>query len=101
MPVYMVIEVTVVDATLYAEYVARVPAVVAKYGGRYIVRGGEVIPLTGDWRPERLVILEFPSMDRMTEWNFSPEYLELAQIRARAARTRAIAVAGADEPGSR
>ena len=94
MPVYMVIEVEVLDPDVYAEYVARVPAVVEKYGGRYLVRGGEVVPLTGDWQPERMVILEFPSMERMTAWNFSPEYLELAQIRARSARTRAVALRG-------
>jgi uncharacterized protein (DUF1330 family) len=93
-PVYMVIEVEVVDAATYAEYVARIPAVVEKYGGRYLVRGSEVVPLTGDWRPERLIILELPSMEQMTTWNFSPEYLELAPLRGRAARTRAIAVQG-------
>jgi uncharacterized protein (DUF1330 family) len=94
MPVYMVIEVQVLDAELYAEYAARVPAVVARYGGRYLVRGGEVIALTGDWRPERMIVLEFPSMERMTEWNFSPDYLELAPLRARSTRTRAVALHG-------
>jgi uncharacterized protein (DUF1330 family) len=58
------------------------------------VRGGEVIPLTGDWRPERIVILGFPSIERMTEWNFSPEYLALAPLRARSTKTRAVAVRG-------
>lgn len=93
----MVIEVTVVNPERYAEYVARVPAVVARYGGRYLVRGGEVVPLTGDWRPERLVILEFPSMEQMTEWNFSEEYVALAPLRAESTITRAIAVHGTSE----
>jgi uncharacterized protein (DUF1330 family) len=94
MAAYMVIEIEVLEPATYAEYMARVPAVVEKYGGRYLVRGGEVIPLTGEWRPERVIILEFPSMEHMTAWNFSPEYLELAQIRARSANTRAIALHG-------
>jgi uncharacterized protein (DUF1330 family) len=94
MAVYMVIEVQVLDPALYAEYTARVPAVVAQYGGRYLVRGGDVVPLTGDWRPDRIVILEFAAMEQMTAWNFSPEYLALAPLRARSVTTRAIALHG-------
>jgi uncharacterized protein (DUF1330 family) len=101
MPAYMVIDVTVLDPDAYREYTARVPAVVARYGGRYLVRTDDVIPLAGEWRPERLIVLEFPSMERMTEWNFSPEYLALAQIRARATRTRAIAVRGVEDAARR
>jgi uncharacterized protein (DUF1330 family) len=94
MPVYMIIEIEVLDESTYAEYVRKVPATVAKYGGRYLVRGGPVTPLAGDWRPERIIVLEFPSAGQMQEWNSSPEYLELAPIRAGATRTRAIAVEG-------
>jgi uncharacterized protein (DUF1330 family) len=56
MAAYMVIEAEVLEPAAYAEYMARVPAVVEKYGGRYLVRGGEVIPLSGEWRPERVII---------------------------------------------
>lgn len=94
MPVYMIIEIEVLDEGTYAEYVQKVPATVAEYGGRYLVRGGPVTPLTGDWRPERIIVLEFPSAQQMREWNSSPEYLELAPIRTKATRTRAIAVEG-------
>jgi uncharacterized protein (DUF1330 family) len=94
-PVYMLIEIAeVMDADTYGEYQKRVPATVEKYDGRYIVRGGPVVPLTGDWNPPRVIILEFPSMERMTEWNLSPEYLALAPLRARSTRTRAIALRG-------
>jgi uncharacterized protein (DUF1330 family) len=95
MPVYMVIEVTkIVDPDTYAEYQRRVPATVEKYGGRYVVRGGAVVSLTGDWNPARMVVLEFPSMERMTEWNFSSDYLELVPLRTRSTKTRAIALEG-------
>jgi uncharacterized protein (DUF1330 family) len=94
-PVYMVIEVTeILDAATYAEYQRLVPATVEKYGGRYVVRGNEVIPLTGDWRPARVIILEFPTMERMTEWNFSSDYLDLAPLRMRSTKARAIALEG-------
>ncbi len=94
MPAYMIVEVAILDETTYAEYVRKVPATVAKYGGRYLVRGGQVTPLTGDWRPERIIVLEFPTAERMRQWNSSPEYVELAPLRTKATRTRAIAVEG-------
>jgi uncharacterized protein (DUF1330 family) len=72
----------------------KVPATVRKYGGRYVVRGGAVTPLTGDWRPERIIVLEFPSAEQMQRWNLSPEYLGLAPLRVRSTKTRAIAVEG-------
>ncbi len=72
----------------------KVPATVRKYGGRYVVRGGAVTPLTGDWRPERIIVLEFPTAEQMQRWNVSPEYLELAPLRVRSTKTRAIAVEG-------
>lgn len=49
-----------------------------------------MIPLAGDWHPERVVIVEFPSIERLTEWSFSAEYLALAPLRARSTRTRAV-----------
>ncbi len=94
MSVYMIIEIEITDKNTYAEYVEKVPATVEEYGGRYIVRGGAVTPLTGDWRPERVIVLEFPSADEMQRWNSSPEYLELAPLRMRSTKTRAIAVEG-------
>lgn len=100
MPVYMIIEITVEDAQTYAEYVERVPATVEKYGGRYVVRGGAVTPLTGDWSPERIIILEFPTAEQMRRRNSSPEYLELAPLRMSSTKTRAIALEGYS-PGAR
>jgi uncharacterized protein (DUF1330 family) len=98
MPVYMVIEVTVRDREVYAEYMRRVPATVEQYGGRYVVRGGRVVALTGDWNPERVVILEFPTAQHMERWNASPEYAAVAPLRARSATTRAIALEGYAPP---
>lgn len=94
MPVYMVIEIEVHDPQTYAEYMDRVPETVAKYGGRYVVRGGQVIPLTGDWTPQRIIIVEFPTFEQMWTWNSSPEYQELAPLRIRSTTTRAIALEG-------
>ena len=94
MPVYIIIDITVIDQVLYEEYVARVPAVVEQYGGRYLVRGGEVVALAGDWQPERIVVLEFESSDQAQEYLTSPEYLALAPLRQKSMTSRAIIVPG-------
>ena len=96
MPVYLIIEIAVVDQGLYEEYVARVPAVVEQYGGRYLVRGGEVVALAGDWQPERIVVLEFESSDQAQDYLTSPEYLALAPLRQKSTTSRAIIVQGYD-----
>ena len=67
----------------------------ASFGGVYVARGGETIVLEGDWEPERLVIIEFPSMDRLLVWYRSPEYQEWAPIRQRyAPASRIVALEG-------
>ena len=77
MSVYMIIDVEVTDSDTYAEYVERVHSVVEKFGGRYLVRGGDVRVLAGDWHPERVVLLEFPSAEHLQRWLTSPEYAPL------------------------
>ncbi len=98
MSFYIVIEIEVTDADAYAEYVARVPETVEKYGGKYLVRGGAVVTLQGDWKPERVIVLEFPSAEQASTWAFSPEYSAVSPIREKAAKTRAIGVQGVDSP---
>jgi uncharacterized protein (DUF1330 family) len=94
MPVYIIIDIAIMDQGLYEEYVGRVPEVVEQYGGRYLVRGGEVVPLAGDWQPERIVVLEFESSDQAQEYLTSPEYLALASLRGKSISSRAIIVPG-------
>ena len=94
MPVYVIIDITVTDQELYEEYVAQVPVVVEQYGGRYLVRGGEVVALAGGWQPERIVVLEFESSDQAQDYLTSPEYLALADLREKSITSRAIIVPG-------
>jgi len=94
MSVYVIIDITVIDQDVYEEYVARVPALVEQYGGRYLVRGGEVATLTGDWQPERIVVLEFDSSEQVQEFYASPEYQALAPLREQSTNSRAILVKG-------
>lgn len=57
----------------------------AAFGGVYKARGGELTVLEGDWEPDRMVIIEFPSMKELLSWYRSPEYQEWASVRQRLA----------------
>ena len=90
MPAYIM----VIDAEQYEEYKRLAQAAVAQYGGRYLVRGGESVILEGTWRPNRIVVLEFPSLQQAKIFYESPEYREARAARAGAAEMDMIAVAG-------
>jgi uncharacterized protein (DUF1330 family) len=93
MPVYLIIEINVQDYELYAEYTVQVLPVVERYGGRYLARG-EVFPVLGGWRPERLVLVQFETMDLVQDFLTSPEYQALIPLRQRASSSRAIVIEG-------
>ncbi|MFZ0052062.1 MAG: DUF1330 domain-containing protein [Desulfobaccales bacterium] len=96
MPVYLIIDVAVIDPDLYGEYVEQVPAVVERYGGRYLARGGDVVPLTADWHPQRIILIEFDSIDQVRDCFTSPEFLALAPLRKESTTSRAIIVEGCE-----
>jgi uncharacterized protein (DUF1330 family) len=73
--------VSIEDPVRYEDYKRMVPGTLAPFGGRFIARGGEVDVLEGTWRPERLVILEFPSVERARAWWNSPGYAEARALR--------------------
>src|SRR5438874_3200851 len=82
MPAYVISEVEILDETRANSYRALASASIAQYGGRYTVRGGAIELLEGERNPtRRLVIVEFPSMQRAREWYGSPEYAEALKAR--------------------
>ena len=95
MAAYVIGEIEVTDPAAYEEYRRQVMAVVTKYGGKFIVRGGKVETLEGGWAPRRFVALEFPSMEQAQKWYRSPEYAPLIELRKRASRGKLILVEGA------
>ena len=95
MAVYVIGEIEVTDQATYDDYRKQVPATVAKYGGRFIMRGGKVETLEGGWAPKRIVALEFPSMEQAQKWYRSAEYTPLIKLRQKAARGKLILVEGA------
>lgn len=95
MSVYMIVEVKeVMDKERYGEYVRKVPHTVAKFGGKYLARGGQAKTVSGKWNPARIIIVEFASMDKFNAWWNSPEYQALAPLREQSADTAAIVVEG-------
>src|SRR5262245_15853851 len=69
MPAYLIAEHVVTDATKFEEYWTKVGPMIAKYGGRYLTKGGShKFPEGGHWKPERVVIIEFPDMDSLNRW---------------------------------
>jgi uncharacterized protein (DUF1330 family) len=94
MPAYVIVETDVHDPEQYERYKAASPGAVAAGGGRFIVRGGEMAVLEGDWQPKRLVVLEFEDLDAAKRWYESPEYQDAKRLREGAAHLRMVAVEG-------
>ena len=94
MAVYFIADIEVTDPESFEGYKKRVAPIVEKYGGRYLVRGGEPTAVEGDWKPTRIVVLEFPSEEQLKRFATAPEYEPVAAIRHRAANTNAIIVQG-------
>jgi uncharacterized protein (DUF1330 family) len=94
MPAYIIAEIDVHDAARYEQYKALAPDAIARYGGRYLVRGGDAAVLEGDWKPKRVVVLEFPTLEVAKQFHDSPEYRAARQKREGACRMRMIAVPG-------
>jgi uncharacterized protein (DUF1330 family) len=84
----------VLDPIGFEDYKRQVVPIVEKYGGKYIVAGGAVETLEGDWQPKSMVVLKFPSVERAKEWFNCEEYREPRKIRYRTAKTKMILVEG-------
>lgn len=94
MAAYIIADVDVIDATKYDRYRALSPGAIAACGGRFIARGGDVVPLEGGWTPRRMVIIEFPDLATARRFYDSPAYREAREARAGAANFRMIAIDG-------
>jgi uncharacterized protein (DUF1330 family) len=98
MPAYVAVQINVNDPVVYERYKELAPPSIRHYGGRYIVRGGNVETLEGTWHPKRFVVLEFPDMASARAWWSSPEYAEARALRQSCAGTEMIVVDGLDVP---
>jgi uncharacterized protein (DUF1330 family) len=78
------------DEALLAEYRRLAQESIARHGGRYLARGGEVVHVEGGWTPRQIVIVEFPSMEAAKGWYGSPDYAKALAVRHRGALERRL-----------
>jgi uncharacterized protein (DUF1330 family) len=95
MPAYIIAEIQVTDPTSYDRYRPLAAASIARFGGRYVVRGGKLDLLEGEPEPGRIVVIEFPDADAARRWYRSEEYQKALRIRQSASRGRVFLVEGA------
>ena len=94
MPAYVIVQIEIRDPVVYERYKALAPASIAAHGGRYVARGGQTEALEGEWKPRRVVILEFDDIARARAWLDSPEYRDARAMRHASADTQMIVVEG-------
>ena len=94
MVAYLIVEVETTDEALMTEYRKHTPGAVAKFGGKFIVRGGKTKTLEGGWAPLRIVVLEFPSYEKAEEFYHSEHYKPILAMRLKAGKSKAVIVDG-------
>lgn len=81
MKAFVIAAETITDEGIFAQYRKAVPATLEAFGGKFVVRGGHLTPLEGEWPHPRLVVIEFPSREAAEEWYRSPEYQAIIGLR--------------------
>ena len=94
MPSYLIVNIEIRDPKAYAEYFKIAPESIAKFGGRYLARGGRTEKIEGAWEPRRMVILEFDTYERAKAWWASEEYRGPKALRQSSAVTDMVLVEG-------
>lgn len=92
-PAYVIAELEVTDPATYQKYSAKVPATLAPFNGRFIVRGGKTQAVEGA-APKRFVVIAFDSAEKARGWYDSPAYQAILPMRLRSAKTRLFIVEG-------
>jgi len=94
MTAYVIMDINVTDPVGYEEYKRLAPAAAALHGGRYIARGGTTETLEGDWSPDRLIVIQFDSVDRAKTWLNSAEYSLPRQLRHKTSTCNMVVIEG-------
>jgi uncharacterized protein (DUF1330 family) len=96
MKAYLVLDLSIRDFAGFTPYIAAIPAFIAKHSGRYIVQGVVPTPIEGDWKPERMVIIEFPARQNAEAFLSDPEIRSLFKVRHDTTHSRLVLVEGCD-----
>ena len=100
--IFMILEITVHDAGVYEQYRINVEPLIKKYGGKYLVRSGgaafdddpdtKLTPVEGNWNPDRLIVVQWDSIEQLQKFSSSAEYKKVAELRAKSATTKSVIV---------
>jgi uncharacterized protein (DUF1330 family) len=94
MKAYLVLDLSVNDFGGFRKYITDIPAFIAKHSGRYIVQGVQPMTIEGDWKPERLVIIEFPERGKAEAFLGDPEIQDLFKVRHDTTTSRLVLADG-------
>ncbi len=94
MAAYIIVQVEVTDPEAYKAYAAQVPTTLEKYGGEFVVRGGAMEIIEGDWPYPRVIVIKFPNMEQAKAWQAAPEYQAPKALRQSASKGNMIVVEG-------
>lgn len=94
MPAYVIVEVSIHNPVEYEDYKKLTPLSLKPFDGKFIVRGGQAETLEGDWNPERIVVVEFPNVEKAKAWWNSEGYAPAKALRQRTSTTKMIVVPG-------
>ena len=100
--IFMILDITVHDTSMYEQYRINVEPLIKKFGGKYLVRSGgmafdkdpdrKVIPVVGGWNPNRIIIVQWDSMEQLQNLSSSADYKAVAELREKSASTKSIIV---------
>ena len=94
MAAYVIVNIEVHDPERYKEYVAGAPSSLARFGGKYLARGGRAQTLEGTWEPKRVVLLEFVTYENALAWWNSEGYEGLKALRQAVTSTEMMLIEG-------
>lgn len=94
MNAYLILDITIHDLASFSEYIQKIPEFIEKHLGKYIVQGVEPIVVEGVWRPERVVVIEFPTKENAKSFLSDPEAQSLFAIRHKSTTSKLILVDG-------
>ena len=94
MSAYVITDVEITDSSLYGQFMERVTSTVENHGGKFVVRGGELEVILGNWTPNRLAVLKFDNLEQVHVWLSSPEYTALDDLRTKSANINMVIVEG-------
>jgi uncharacterized protein (DUF1330 family) len=94
MKAYLVLDFSVNDLIGFRKYIAEIPAFIGKHAGKYLVQGVQPTPMEGDWKPERMVIIEFPERKKAEAFLSDPDIQELFKVRHATTTSRLVLADG-------